>query len=485
MHFKIFLEIYYNRHKLGRINLMKSVRLTYEYSEVKLSVPILLFFRMIGVYVSESYLSSTINLAEDIERIKRTCPKVKEEDLKEFVYDVEIGLIKNQKQYDECKKRYDEYQKQYDEYQKRFKSDLLENKKKFILVGYGDKIEGVQYFKEDDVSNVIDYILTTLKDNKIISDDERTECIEAKKVFYNNKYTALTLNTKFFFRIDTEEEFNRKLEKYSSIVTELQLAYKTLRENLPSSYICYYLKYAIINVAYEVDSYCADYKHSMAFSIQSLLDFAQELENQIQGENDCFSIYSLHALNGQIYDDLLNNGETAFEYYLKCCDGMDKINAYVFMLKGLYCTASFKDNKFAIRYYLKSILIYHEYYRAWFKMGNCFIKMGDKKNALIAFNVVIKILSVRLEAEVIRPLEAEHLYLAYEKIALLTGDRREFKIAFYDLNTRFLNLLNKITASNFYDLMLMEEDSTAQAEEKQLLIKKVKNHIKILYNRVD
>lgn len=471
MHFKIFLEIYYNWHKLGRINLMKSVRLTYEYSEVKLSVPILLFFRMIGVYVSESYLNSIINLAEDIERIKRTCPKVKEEDLKEFIYDVEIGLIKNQKQ--------------YDEYQKRFKSGLEKDEKKFILVCYGEELEGVSYFKEDDVSNVIDYILTTLKDNKIISDNERTECIEAKKVFYNNKYTALTLNTKFFFRIDTEEEFNKKLEKYSNIVTELQLTYKTLRKNLPSSYICYYLKYAIINVAYEADSYCVDYNHSMAFSIQSLLDFAQELQNQIRGENDCFSIYSLHALNGQIYNDLLNNGETAFEYYLKCCEGMDKINAYVFMLKGLYCTASFKDNKFAIRYYLKSILIYHEYYRAWFKMGNCFIKMGDKKNALIAFNVVIKILSVRLEAEVIRPLEAEYLYLSYEKIALLTGDRQELKIAFYDLNTRFLNLLNKITVSSFYDLMLMEEDSTAQAEEKQLLIKKVQNQIKILYNRMD
>lgn len=451
---------------------MKSVRLTYEYSEVKLSVPILLFFRMIGVYVSESYLSNTIHLEQDIERIKRTCPKVKEEDLERFPYNAEIGLIKNQKQ--------------YDEYQKRFKLDLLEDKRKFILVGYGDKIEGVRHFKADDVSGIIDYILDTLRNNGIISNNEKTDCIEAKKVFLNNKYTALTLNTQFFFRIDTEEEFNRKLEKYSNIVTELQLAYKMLKEKLLDSYNCYYLKYAIVNVAYEVDSYCEVYNHSMAFSIQSLLDFSEELESQIKKEdiNAVFSIYSLYTLNGQIYNDLLNDSETAFEYYLKCCQGMNKINAYVFMLKGLYCAVSLKDNKYAIRYYVKSILIYHEYYRAWFKLGNYFIKMGDKKNALIAFNAVIKILSVRLEAGVIRPLEAEHLYLAYEKIALLTGDRKEFKIAFYDLNTRFSNLLNKITASSFYDLMLIGEDSTAQIEEKKLLIKKVKSQIEMLYNRV-
>ncbi len=114
----------------------------------------------------------------------------------------------------------------------------------------------------------------------------------------------------------------------------------------------------------------------------------------------------------------------------------------------------------------------------------CFVKIGDKKNAVLAFNVVIKILSVRLEAGVIRALETEHLYLAYEKIALITGDKREYKVAFFDLNTRVLNLLNKIDMSSFYNLMLMENDSISQMEEKKQLIKKIKRQIKMLYSRV-
>ncbi len=237
-----------------------------------------------------------------------------------------------------------------------------------------------------------------------------------------------------------------------------------------------------------MDSYCTAYKHSMAFSIQSLLDSAKELESQIIKESidiDCsFSINSVYALIGQMYNDLLDDHEESFKYYLKCCQGTDKINAYVFMLKGLYCATYIGDNKNAIKYYLKSVLIYHEYYRAWFKMGNCFVKIGDKKNAVLAFNVVIKILSVRLEAGVIRALETEHLYLAYEKIALITGDKREYKVAFFDLNTRVLNLLNKIDMSSFYNLMLMENDSISQMEEKKQLIKKIKRQIKMLYSRV-
>ena len=80
---------------------MQIVSLKYGYSEINPSVFVLLYFRMIGVYVVEKFLNQKVSLEEEL---KRLCEIEEKKEVTEDFYDAEIYLLQTQTDYEEYKK---------------------------------------------------------------------------------------------------------------------------------------------------------------------------------------------------------------------------------------------------------------------------------------------------------------------------------------------------------------------------------------------
>lgn len=446
---------------------MKVIRIVYEYTEIDPSIFLLLYFRLIGVYVSEEFIGQAVGPDTELDYLLRDYPTLNKND--NIVYDAEICLFSNI-----------EFVRQYN-YVKGKNVVIVLNRdiEKYVA----DEKSAVIY-NPGKTKKLLNDILEQMYLKKLITSEELNECQAVAAVYCGHSMMATTLSAKYFFIADTVEQYRKKNREYVDAVNALE---DELSEMLHSShnqeYKYEYLRYAILSTKYDTDLYCKRNHWVYEYNDQELIKEAKEFEVFFTNV-----INSLRSLIGQIYDDLVGDKNAAYEYYLKCCQKEDRHNAYVFMIKGRYWQDFVGDYELAIKYYLKSITLFNEYYRSWYKMGYCYYYLKQPSKMLISFDMVRKILQKRLDADTIRPMEMEHLFLACIQCADILYQYNWGLSRAIGFNLLAERVWDRVGFSSCFSLMCRnagEKGKYVKEVRKKLNIKRVYNSLMELYRLSD
>lgn len=439
---------------------MKAIRLTYRKDENITGRIISMFFRLAGIYVTDRYIYDegkymSQNLKERIEELlEEREDSLKLPSQKDYQYEAEIFFLSN---YDDnfILKNEIKFNRRKKVFILNYQSDsILEENYKHII----DNIDGMES---------INILLKKIKELQLISVDEYDDLEILREIYVEKKYFNTLMKSKYFF--NSEWLYDKNCFQYNN---DIQAAIKKLSENKLEEWggtLYYHTQYAIAEMVYELNLYCRRNQKGMIYSVDGLVDVIESIDR----ENS--EILGNHTKNllGQVYYDLKDEANKAYDYYLECCDDDESLyNAFLFKVKGVYWQNFVCDYERANKYYLKSILIFPEYFSAWYKMGYCYYQLNNKRMALFCFETIVKILESR-EYSMLTPKDIEHLFLSLKQCAELV----------YEINAEIDSSINyamraeKLWNSMPYNIYL--DIISDNSKEKQKLVKEVKDNLNI------
>lgn len=352
--------------------MIRTIMLTHRYADAIPSTIACLFFRMAGIYVVENYLDSTTDLREELKEFG-----ISPSENLEFFCDAEIVLMS-----DESDK------------ERIYKSDS----NMVVKVLYGAASDNQQ--NGTNTGWLINQILDGLFSKGLINESQRFDLAEVERVFSSGDYVKITMLTKYFFTPQDSQWIDLMLNKYKSVVKSLQQSYKN-NKDYP------HLKFALLNVAYEVNLYCKRCERPQIYSYREIIDMANELKSVMGNLLE----RSIELLLVQVELNLSRDRTAAYYRMSELCRNDINVNSYIFFLKGNYWVSE-EDYERAEKYYRNAIIRFPQYYRAWYQLGVCLYNQGEAEKARKAFLTVKKILTERFEKNVLRPMEVEYLYQA-------------------------------------------------------------------------
>ena len=360
--------------------MIRTVMLTHRYTDAITSAIVCLFFRMAGIYVVERYLDFDVDLRTEM--IEFDISPVKNQ---EILCDAEIALFSKQS-------RRMEYLESHT------------NRSKLVDICCLDVQGSNQNERYED--RIVKEILEKLKEKGLLEGKQYFDLLNLKRAFVNSDYVRTIMLSKYFFVIKDEQWTKAMIEKYRRIIWELQ------REDYEFSIdvegdIFSHTKFAVINTAFEANLYCARNGNSPVYSNREIMDIATTLKKQTGNLLE----RSIETLLAQVEVNLLKDRSNAYQRMTELCRNDASVNAYVYFLKGNFWYSE-ENYERAAKFYADAIARFPEYYRAWYQLGNCFYKQGKIEWARKAFSNVIKVLTVRYEKNVMRPMEIEYLYRA-------------------------------------------------------------------------
>ncbi len=405
---------------------MKVIRLTYQDTEIEPSVYLLLFFRLAGIYVYERFWGAKniqteglkVSDEDEIHRSSAFCS-----------YDCDIFILENE---DNLR-----------EYEMRF---ARQAERAVVLAKGQMSPQAIDYSKVDGEA-LLRLIIGELSGLHIISPEEQNDLNNLAAIYAANDLMKLTLRAKYFFTANEEPQLSAFRQGYEGVITDLT-NYMAVSQCKWGDSKLFYTQYAAINMIYELNCLCARYKRPQVYNRDSLLELCNILEDGMKG----FLGDSIEMLKGQIYDDLFFEPNSAYECYVKCCDNDKTYNSYVYFRKGSYWQECNKSWERALKYYMQAVCFYPEYYRAWYKIGLCYMKLGRYKEAIISFENVRKCLLYRIEGKCVRPMEIEHIFKAQIQIANIWEEGGNLRNAIESLKWSE-RIWDMIQQTSFYQLM--------------------------------
>lgn len=447
---------------------MQRIRFTYKSSEVCPSVFLLLYFRMTGIYVYERFFDSgrekadrLLNRLPEVEGINRIKPYEN--------FDLELFCVSD-------KEDYQLYQEQYGN------NVLLPT----LIITFGKVGDGltegnmlriVKYSKNQD-EQLLNDIISAMEDMGIIPAYTKEELLLCAGIYFRNKVWNISLLGKYFYIAEAEKSYKQIVNQYRETINEIFAVLQNKECNWgDKEYI--HLQYAALNISYEGNQYCIRNNRSLIYKPQGMARICRELlKGRIDREELGDSFYLLLA---QIYDDLLHDPNQAYEYYLFACQDY---NAYAYYRKGVYWQEYVKDYKNAIRYYTKSVYIYPEYYRVWYRLGRCYMLISECSEALDMFRNVGRILKPRLQAQNVRPMEIEYLFKAQNQCGYICNKVLNNPQQAILENIGAVEAWDAIEQSKFFEIFNEEEDTVRKRVKKELNVSKIYTEIYKLADKI-
>lgn len=410
---------------------MKVISLFYPSTEIRHSISILLFFRMVGIYVTEVYTDFRIIESNDKAILSSDAIvylQVRESDEKTI--------------------------------------DARRYENKFIWVEKW-KLE------EAETCEIIRRLLDKFKERELIDDEEYADLLAAFSVFEanENQYKEATLLGKYYFEHQESMIIYKISDIYDCIIH--QLMDKLKDNNIPiwGQERYSHCRYAFINTLYEMDLFCRKNKLDYYMDMESLVNACRLIDSE---KKNCLG-NRFKLLQAQIYDQLLDDMPEAFDLYVECCD--NSYDAYAYFCKGdiMYKKRTLDR---AINYFKQSTYIFPQYYRAWFKLGACYLESENMREyggvATEAFEHVIKILSERANKNLLRAIEFEYLYNSYMNIVVIKKQLKDFRSALVACDGAF-RVYDSVVESRFYTkLDIVDYDHITEDIISHLDVEKLK-----------
>lgn len=453
---------------------MKAIRLTFRRTGDITSRIISMYFRLTGIYVTERYIyeNSCVDTA-----LKQKIDELREMDYQElsypgdtFQYDAELFLLFQENDFIVK----DQFTGNTNHMIYIVKPDLTDQFEK----KYGKESPYISYSNN---MKCLDDILQAMEKQKILDIDEHDDLKLIKDIYIGQNYFKTLMESKYFFNAD--RLFEDKCKEYCSDIEKTinELRKKKLPKWGESKYL--HTQYAVAQMVYELNLYCRRNKKSFIYDVDGLITVIKKLDDR---NSEYFGNHT-KSLMGQVYYELLDKENTAYECFLHCCNNDESIyNAYIFKVKGGYWHDFIADYERANKYYFKSILIFPEYFSAWYKMGYCYYQMNQKSKALFCFQMVIDILEGKKEGEdycSLAPKELEHLFLAYRQYAGIVYELDADVESAIEYDLKAVKLWKNISYNNYFKKIGEEEDISKFCDEikNNLNVDKVYEHLSKMY----
>lgn len=452
-------------------SVMQRIEITYRSTNIEPTLFLILFFRLIGIYVSEKFFDYGVN--EEL-LILNKFPEIRElyrenEGLNLSAPDRQFFVIENNGDFHEFVRRY-----------VRTNIDL----KKCVFIDVSgdfeidypiDLIDNSYYIKYGDekqlLYNIIDVMPMDKQEQKLLK--------KVAKKYCKQEMWKVHLKGKYFYPADTKEHFIDVLSKYKVMIN-------ALNDSVEEHGIEYegekgrYIQYAICNLMYEADLYCVKNEWLELYNPKSII---KSLVSLLQ-KQEAYKTFveNIQLLCTQIYDDLLKEPNIAYQNYLTLYRKTN--SSFVYLKMADYWRFFGQRINKAIQYYIMSAASFPEYYQAWFHLGCCYVQTGDYTRALDAFWNVKYILKRRQRAAVLRPMEVIYLYKSYCCSGYIQYHyfREIDKAILEDVTAECI--WDEIEQSHFYKIMDDSEHYMKQIIKKQLHIGKLYRVIYKLANQV-
>lgn len=419
---------------------MHKIRFTYTSTEIEPSVFLLLFFRMVGIYVYERFFDSTVDDQRELLQV------LSEKDSRGQTvwddFDLDLYYVQSCKELAAAK------------------SLLTENSSSKRLFIFSENIISelgnellphVLYNKSNE--KFLSCLMQSIYKLGIINDTTREQLMSCGTIYCSNLVWQLTLKSKFFYKAEDERAFLQFKAQYKRVVNGLIQQLRSTGSDWGKE-DSFYIQYSILNIAYEGNQYCYKNEKSMWYSSKELADICKSLlNNEDITEN---TRNSLNLLLAQIYSDLLNDPNAAYQYFDLACENY---NAYVYFKIGCYWQDYAGDYAKAIEYYRDSVYIYPEYYRAWYRMGNCYMETAKCEKAIDVFQNVARILEPRQDKGCLRPMEIEYLFKAHNQCAYVWNKIFRRTVNSLMENYKAVEVWKDIEHSNFFERILGEKET--------------------------
>lgn len=409
---------------------MKLISFYYPSTEIKHSISIVLFFRLVGIYVAE--IQTDIGILS--ENYKETTS------LSDAVVYLSIDeKVQNENNYELsfCDKKFIELQK-----------DIIYQSNNY---------------------RIIEFILKQLLEREIIDKKEYVDLMDALEVFDSESYVEATLLGKYYFEHSVNNNIGYIHEIYREMAGKLMKILKGHNVKLWGDDEYIHCRYAFVNIFFELNLFCKKNGIDYFMDLQSILNACKHIgEDAGQYLGNSFKL-----LQAQIYEQLLEKVSDAFQLYVLCCN--NTYDSYVFFCKGNIMYKK-RDLNRAIDYFKQSTQIYSQYYRAWFKLGVCYLESDVQKNgemAINAFDKVIRILSNKTKNNLLRAMEVEYLFNSYMHILDIKKEFGDFRGALAACDEALKAYYN-IEKSTFYEELNIDLMNITQIR------KDIESHLDIL-----
>ena len=438
---------------------MKTIRLTFKKDKRFYNYIISMFFRLAGIYVADRYIYKdgnyiNKNLKERIEYLSDK-NNVELKNKKEYQYDAEIFILSTNDM-----SILEQETKKY-----------IENK--IFIIDNDDAANNHIISKIKDENQLIRALVNKLYNLQLISKEEYQDLSMVRYIYEKNNYFNIIMKSKYFFYSD--KLYDKNCSKYNDAIQSAinKLSEQKFKDWGDNRY--HHTQYAVVEMAYELNAYCHRNQKGMKYSVNNLINIAASL-------NEKYSFKE--GLLGQIYYYLQEAPNQAYNCYVNYWSKDDFIdNAFILKEMGLYWEKYNCNYEKAIIYYLKSILLFPEYFSSWYRMGCCYYKLNNKKMALFCFNTVVEILE-NDNYDILSSKELEYLFLSLTQCSTLIYEIETNieKSIEYSLKAEKLwnnipnNLyLEKISYDSKEKLLLINNS------KQSLNIKEISKHISNMY----
>lgn len=388
---------------------MRVIRFTYDSVQVEISIFVLLYFRMNGIYVFERFFNFEDSVRN---RMIAALPELKKSKAPEQYdeYDMELYLLTKEEEY-QAFKGYGGYSE------------------KAIVFAIGtwqdDHIDELNEKKTIDGRKIamqsrpeLNALLNCMKSNNLISLQTYAAMSETASIYDKNKVPQIFFLSKYFYVAESDKVFLEVRRSYMDVAKALFGALTRLNCEW-GEVSSLNLQYAALYMAYEGNLYCLRNKKPFLYTPESIITVCEHI--LLKRETRMVLGESFYLLLAEVYGDLLKNANSAYKYYIEACQDY---SAYAYFKKGTYLLDVEGDYAGAQEYLVKSLLIYPNYYRAWHILGICFVNLEKWEEAVEAFGNLEVILRPRIKNNMLRPMEIEYLFKAMNQ----NGDILFFKI---------------------------------------------------------
>lgn len=441
---------------------MQIIKFIYNSVDVEDSVFLLLYFRILGIYVYEQHM----DMAKEVPFLLEGLDDVKVQT--DYDCDARIYLLCRPEDVSGCT------------------ADLLQlseaGRAKSVVLVKGDWLDENlnQIFsdmqriplpvEEGSRQQLLQMLTEAFYRARLIGGNEKNAFERFAEIYCTHDLYRLTLGTRFFYA--KKEWFDEIAGKYKAVYTELLRSLKDLNSQWGDArYV--HLQAAVLNLVFDIDIYARKCNEPMPYTPDSCIRVCDKILTEAEGILDD----GIRLLQGQIYSELLDKEKDGFDCYLQTCKDY---NAYAYFKKALTLEQVNANYEKAVQYYKKSVMIFPEYYRAWNAMGMCYYRMGKWGEALDAFSCVKQILKHKREKKCLRPLEMDYLFQSLRRQGEILADKivdtPKALVPYKDAE----NVWNMIEESSFWHYMYQDDQKIKQAQK----VIKERLNVKAVYSRL-
>lgn len=385
---------------------MTTIKLVYSEKTTKHAKYIERFFNIIGVYVCKQY---TVDIRNEIHAIGLVTRKEWQ------LYDATIALFDNKVDIDE----------------------EIKNSESTIVYSYDNNLTELE---------IIDYILTRLKDLKIIKTSEYNYILKIKEIIFGKEYfPVIMINNE----LCSDQHVDKVVKLYRSMIDKLIDTLKEFGVETWGTNKAERIQFASAYLSYDLNIFCKKNKKSLEISPESIVKLCKLFD---KFTDDSLKI-SVMMLEAQTQIELLNDVHKG--YAILDSLSFDKElfanehNSLVFYIKCKYWLNDADNPEIAKKNIIRALSINSSDYRYWYTLGVIYYKLDDRDMALISFGAVIKLLRHGLKNNSLQIYEIKYLVTSYKTCGSIYYKLNNIRDSL-EYYKKAIETYNKIGSNSFY-----------------------------------